>query len=86
VYNAGDAHESWPEIQSLFVDNPRSAVERAAEVTEGALAGLIATAKQREESLRDGWRADDTGTEELRTSLHGYRELANRLAGLSGQL
>jgi hypothetical protein len=77
---------NWPEIQSMFVDDPRSAVERAAEVTGAALAGLVAAAKDREQSLRSGWEADGTGTEELRTSLQHYRELATRLTELSQEL
>jgi hypothetical protein len=77
---------SWPEIQSMFVDDPRSAVERAAEVTGAALAGLVAAAKDREQSLRSDWEADGTGTEELRTSLQHYRELATRLTELSQEL
>jgi hypothetical protein len=77
---------SWPEIQSMFVDDPRSAVERAAEVTGAALAALVAAAKDREQSLRSDWDGDGTGTEELRTSLQHYRELATRLTGLSQEL
>jgi hypothetical protein len=77
---------NWPEIQSMFVDDPRSAVERAAEVTGAALAALVAAAKDREQSLRSDWDADGTGTEELRTSLQHYRELATRLTGLSQEL
>jgi hypothetical protein len=79
-------NSSWPEIQSMFVDDPRSAVERAAEVTGAALAALVAAAKDREQSLRSDWDADGTGTEELRTSLQHYRELATRLTGLSQEL
>jgi hypothetical protein len=79
-------NSNWPEIQSMFVDDPRSAVERAAEVTGAALAALVAAAKDREQSLRSDWDADGTGTEELRTSLKHYRELATRLTGLSQEL
>jgi hypothetical protein len=78
--------ENWPEIQSMFVDDPRSAVERAAEVTRSALNALVAAAKDREQALSQNWQADGTGTEELRTSLQHYRDLANRLSRLSGEL
>jgi hypothetical protein len=80
------ADDNWPEIQALFVDDPRTAVTRAAQVTGGALAALVASAKNREQSLRDGWQSDATGTEELRTALQGYRELAHRLAQVSREL
>lgn len=82
----GAGGDPWPEIQARFVDDPRSAVEQAAEVTTGALTALMAAARNREQSLRDGWDADTTGTEELRTSLRDYRELAQRLSGLASQL
>jgi hypothetical protein len=80
------ASESWPEIQAMFVDDPRMAVEHAAEVTGAALSGLVAAAKDKDQSLRQEWQADGTGTEELRTSLQHYRELANRLTALSAEL
>jgi hypothetical protein len=84
AHQPGDIN--WPEIQSMFVDDPRSAVERAAEVTGAALAGLVAAAKDREQSLRRDWEADGTGTEELRTALQHYRQLAGRLTGISQEL
>jgi len=78
--------ENWPEIQAMFVDDPRSAVERAAEVTVAAIDVLVTVVREREQSLRDLWQSEGTGTEELRTSLRHYRELAGLLSRLSGQL
>jgi len=78
--------DPWPDIQARFVDDPRAAVEQAAEVTTGALTALTAAARNREQSLRGGWQARDAGTEDLRTALRDYRELAQRLSGLAGQL
>jgi hypothetical protein len=77
---------SWPQIQSLFVDDPHSAVRQAADVAGGAVAALTAAARNREESLRDSWQADSTGTEELRVALREYRELAGRLSALAQEL
>ena len=77
---------SWPQIQSLFVDDPQSAVRQAADVAGGALAALVAAAKNREQSMRDAWQSDSTGTEDLRTALRGYRDLAGRLSALSRDL
>jgi hypothetical protein len=77
---------NWPEIQSLFVDDPHRAVEQAAQVTSSALAALTAAAKNREQSLRDGWSSGQPGTEDLRTTLQNYRELARRLSTLAGEL
>ncbi len=77
---------SWPQIQSLFVDDPHGAVRQAADVAGGALAALVAAASNREQTLRDSWQGDSTGTEELRTALRDYRDLAARLSALSKDL
>jgi hypothetical protein len=55
-------------------------------VAGGALAALVAAARNREQTLRDSWRSDSTGTEELRTALRDYRDLAGRLSALSSDL
>jgi hypothetical protein len=77
---------NWPQIQSLFVDDPQAAVRQAADVAGGALAALVAAANNREQTLRDSWQGDSTGTEELRTALRDYRDLAGRLSALSKDL
>ena len=73
----------WPAIQSMFVDDPRRAVEQAAQVTSTALADLITAAKEQERTLRNDWQPDRTGTEELRVALRGYRDLSARIASLT---
>lgn len=73
----------WPAIQSMFVDDPRRAVEQAAQVTSTALADLIIAAKEQERTLRNDWQPDRTGTEELRVALRGYRDLSARIASLT---
>jgi hypothetical protein len=85
---AGDAapDSSWPQIQSLFVDDPHAAVRQAADVAGGALAALVAAANNREQTLRDSWQGDATGTEDLRTALRDYRDLAGRLSTLAQDL
>lgn len=77
------AQSNWPEIQALFVDDPRSAVRQAADVMSGAVTALIAAARNREQSLQGTWEADGTGTEELRTALREYRDLSARIADLA---
>jgi hypothetical protein len=77
------ASANWPEIQATFVDDPRRAVQQAAEVTGAALSAVVAAAQEREQALRQGWQADGAGTEELRTTLQHYRELSTRLVALS---
>lgn len=77
------ADNPWPEIQSMFVDDPRRAVEQSAKVASTALADLITAAKQVEQTLRGDWSRDQTGTEELRVALRGYRDLSARIATLT---
>jgi hypothetical protein len=77
------AGNPWPEIQSMFVDDPRRAVEQAAKVASTALADLITAAKAVERTLGDDWRNERTGTEELRVALRGYRDLGGRIATLT---
>jgi hypothetical protein len=85
---AGDASpdSSWPQIQSLFVDDPHAAVQQAADVAGGALAALVAAANNREQTLRDSWQGDAIGTEDLRTALRDYRDLAGRLSTVAKDL
>jgi hypothetical protein len=83
---APDADSNWPQIQALFVDDPQSAVRQAADVAGGAVAALVAAAKNREQTMRDTWQSDSTGTEDLRTALRGYRDLASRLSALAQEL
>jgi hypothetical protein len=77
------AENPWPKIQSMFVDDPRRAVEQSAKVTSTALADLITAAKEVEQTLRGDWSRDRTGTEELRVALRGYRDLSARIATLT---
>jgi hypothetical protein len=77
---------NWPQIQALFVDDPLSAVRQAADVAGGALAALVASANNREQTMRDSWQSDTIGTEDLRTALRSYRDLAGRLSELSKNL
>jgi len=77
------ADDAWPAVQALFIDDPRLAVERAAELTGDALGALVVAARNREQLLRAGWESGETGTEELRTALRGYRALSARVADLA---
>ena len=84
---SGAAPDSnWPQIQALFVDDPLAAVQQAADVVGGALAALTAAANNREQTLRGGWEGAGTGTEDLRTALREYRDLAGRLSTLAQDL
>ena len=59
----------WHEIQVMFVDDPRSAVELAAGLVDDSSQALVAFVKEQQDSLPAAWRGEDAGTEELRVAL-----------------
>jgi len=77
------AEQQWPSIQSLFVDDPRGAVERAAGAAGEVAAALIATLEREQADLRASWQQQNADTEQLRTALQRYRAFCGRLEGLS---
>jgi hypothetical protein len=75
----------WREIQAMFVDDPRGSVERAADLASETLRELTRLLRQREQTLRSGWQDNSADTEELRTSLQGYRALIGQISELVQQ-
>jgi hypothetical protein len=73
----------WHEIQVMFVDDPRSAVETAAGLVDDSSQAVVAFVKEQQDSLRAAWRGEDAGTEELRVALQRYRAFGTRLADFS---
>jgi hypothetical protein len=73
----------WREIQVMFVDDPRSAVETAAGLVDDSSQALAAFVREQQDSLRAAWRGEDAGTEELRVALRRYRAFGTRLADFS---
>lgn len=71
----------WHEIQVMFVDDPRSAVESAADLVDDSRQALVAFVKEQQDSLLAAWHGEDAGTEELRVALQHYRAFGTRLAG-----
>jgi hypothetical protein len=80
-----DLDERWHEIQMMFVDDPRGSVERAADLARDTLRDLSSLLQEREQSLRSAWQGTDVDTEELRTSLRGYRALVDRITEVTHQ-
>jgi len=64
-----------------FVDNPRRAVEEAADILDDAGDRLTASLAEHRRTLRAGAEtsADKDDTEELRLALRAYREVTERL-------
>jgi hypothetical protein len=75
------AEQQWPAIQSLFVDDPRGAVERAEAAAGEVAASLIATLEREQTELRTSWQ-QNADTEQLRTALQRYRAFCGRLEGM----
>jgi hypothetical protein len=73
----------WLEIQVMFVDDPRSAVEMAAGLVDDSSQALVAFVKEQQDSLLAAWHGEDAGTEELRVALQHYRAFGTRLADFS---
>jgi|GEM_PF-2134330 len=73
----------WREIQVMFVDDPRSAVELAAGLVDDSSQALVAFVKEQLDSLLAAWHGEDAGTEELRVALQHCRAFGTRLADFS---
>ncbi len=73
----------WPEIQAMFVDDPRASVELAASLADDTLEAFVATVKDRQRSLRSTWSGSDADTEQLRLALQRYRSFWRQLHSLS---
>jgi hypothetical protein len=69
----------WHDIQAMFIDDPRASTEQAAGLVDASVEALVMSVKERQKSLLSAWEGDDTGTEELRTTLQQYRAFWNRL-------
>lgn len=74
-----DQSARWPEIQAMFVDDPRASVERAAGLVDDSVEALVVSVKEQQHALLSAWQGDNAGTEELRTALRGYRAFWNRV-------
>ncbi|MGN6793949.1 MAG: hypothetical protein ACTHJW_16300 [Streptosporangiaceae bacterium] len=78
--------ERWSEIKAMFVDDPAESVKLASGMVEHAIENLMASLRQRHESLASSDAHNSAGTEELRNALRGCRSLFEQLEGISAQL
>lgn len=75
-----DFRNRWRDIQSGFVDEPRSAVEQADELVAQLMQKLAQSFSEQRSSLEHQWDASDkVSTEELRVALKRYRSFFERL-------
>lgn len=72
--------EQWDDVQAAFVDDPRSAVQRAQQLVADLVSELTQTFARERETLEGQWsRGGDADTEALRVALQRYRSFFNRL-------
>ena len=70
----------WVEVQTGFVDEPRSAVEQADGLVAGMMKRLAQVFADERSKLEEQWsRGDDISTEDLRQALRRYRSFMDRL-------
>ena len=75
-----DFRDRWREIQTGFVDEPRSAVERADSLVAELMQRLAQSFSEQRTNLEHQWDASDiVSTEELRVALTRYRSFFERL-------
>jgi len=76
--------QRWREIQSNFVDEPRSAVAEAHALISGIVERAVRQLQEQRSALEQGWSSNkDISTEDLRCSLQSYREFLGRLLSQS---
>lgn len=73
----------WNEIQTEFVDDPRSSVERADELVEMVVKNITDNFAEERAVLENQWsRGEEASTEDLRIAIKRYRSFFNRLLSL----
>jgi hypothetical protein len=83
LFPSGEAESfrtRWVEVQTGFVDEPRSAVERADGLVAEMMKRLAQVFADERGKLEEQWsRGDDISTEDLRQALRRYRSFMDRL-------
>jgi len=80
---ADDLQARWNEIQAAFVDEPRSAVERADNLVEEVTKRLTNSFATGRRMLESEWnQGSNPSTESLRLALQHYRSFFNRLLAI----
>ena len=78
-----DFNARWSEIQTGFVDEPRSAVQRADALVSDVIKRIADSFSGERSQLEQQWdRGDNVSTEDLRVALQRYRSFFSRLLTL----
>jgi hypothetical protein len=83
--DSADPARQWPDIQAMFVDDPRASVEQAAGLVDDCVEALVVSVKERQHALLSDWQETGTDTEQLRTALQRYRTFWSSLKDFSRQ-
>jgi hypothetical protein len=76
----GELRDRWTDVQTAFVDEPRSAVEQADALVADVMKRLATGFADERRTLEGQWtRGDDVSTEDLRLALQRYRSFFDRL-------
>jgi hypothetical protein len=84
-YDAASLSPQWHDIQASFVDDPRTAVDMAAQAADAALSTLVSALRERQSALVPAGVAHQD-TEQLRMLLREYRSFCAVMAELQGKL
>ena len=78
-----DFHAQWRDIQTCFVDEPRTSVQRADELVAQLMQDLARNFAQQRGELEKQWdAAEQVSTEDLRLALQRYRSFFERLLSI----
>ena len=78
-----DFRNRWRDIQTGFVDEPRSAVEHADQLVAQLMQRLAQSFSEQRSTLEKQWEASEKGsTEELRVAFTRYRSFFERLLSI----
>jgi hypothetical protein len=82
-HEADGLRTQWNEIQAAFVDQPRSAVERADKLVADVMKRLAESFARERDTLDRQWdHGDNVTTEDLRLVLQRYRSFFDRLLSI----
>lgn len=78
----GAFRDRWTDVQTGFVDDPRSAVQNAQRLVDDLVKELTDVFTRERSTLEGQWSGGgDADTEALRVALQRYRDFFNRLLG-----
>jgi hypothetical protein len=76
----GDFRRRWQDVQTSFVDDPRTAVKSGDELVAAVMARLAQLFADERGKLEHSWDSgDNVSTEDLRVALQRYRSFFDRL-------